>query len=1000
MNFHTRTSGILKQLTYENSKFAIIVFVLFGTLLSSNLLTGDGLVSSNIMPELFHSNIYRVAEHVHSVDESVVTNHYYSKFVKGYDAIFFALQSNHLTDHDIEDAGFESAIPLAYWSLDKKGSFLAGYPIVERSGNQKYTGNYSLHLKSSSANNTENPSYAGVSQQLTHPSPLSSNLNVSYKIFPVRLTSPTSAIDSQIQIRFNLLHWNSSDTFPTIAFVYTDEPIKEFENNFANNTNTVYILRKALFNSWNDVTENLTQITESYWGEEFARDQAVQKTELRVISSNNGIAETYLDHLRKNVTQSNSDVYRIQEEQIAHWSTPELRLYPGEELNGVSNLFSLNVPSSKFIESARGPNGPIVDLNKLHNLGLYAGLAHPFQNESQLNWALNSSYNVDMVDIYGNKGCLYEPDTRVWDHYLEKGIFAMATATPNVHAPIGVERMNTEGYAMHIFSNSSNADDLLENMAMGRSFIQTMTASTSKENTTFETGPPMSLYFTTARDQVPMGRYPIIVDPSTKVMDLHIIVTNIPSSISHANLVIKSGGKPIHDPVPINGGTMKFDRIFSVPLSFDDDHTYFRYEIQDAISGKALAFSQPLIFIKKSLPIFPGFWTALVPKNSAALDLDEDSISFEDNMLKEKVKVRVPQKEQNQVATVKIFIPKGLFKGDNFTVSVAPHSGSMFNYSFNNVERILTVNTVIENEYPATITVKAGNSTTIKKSALPEKNTSPSSWLINIGNKQEINSTYDPNETPRNTNKNATEKNAVKMTAPNPPVIIISNSSISNQEISNDVNSPSQTANGDNASILYHYEPFFELNGTESSTIADDKNDDTSFKLTNFSLAAWFRTDMDVPMGCNVFIVNKGGIGSNEVGENMNYGVWMTPSKKIQAGFESQQGGTKYFVISPKQYDDNKWHYVVVTFDGSMIRLYIDGLEIANKTTDGLTPDNGSLKPVRIGANSFRSDNGLFMGDLDEIRIWNRSITEKEVIDAYRQSKFDASGQIAHLPFG
>jgi hypothetical protein len=87
-----------------------------------------------MLPEIFPSNIYKVTEDVHSVDESSVSNHHYSKFIKGYDAIFFAYQSNDLTGSDIKDPGFEfdmsreSGNPAEGWlSVMNGSSFEDGY---------------------------------------------------------------------------------------------------------------------------------------------------------------------------------------------------------------------------------------------------------------------------------------------------------------------------------------------------------------------------------------------------------------------------------------------------------------------------------------------------------------------------------------------------------------------------------------------------------------------------------------------------------------------------------------------------------------------------------------------------------------------------------------------------------------------------------------------------------------------------------------------------------
>ena len=69
--------------------------------------------------------------------------------------------------------------------------------------------------------------------------------------------------------------------------------------------------------------------------------------------------------------------------------------------------------------------------------------------------------------------------------------------------------------------------------------------------------------------------------------------------------------------------------------------------------------------------------------------------------------------------------------------------------------------------------------------------------------------------------------------------------------------------------------------------------------------------------------MNKGGIGSDSSSKNMNHGIWMTSGGQIQAGFETS-GGTDNFVTSSGKYNDGKWHYALVTFDGTAINLYVD----------------------------------------------------------------------------
>ena len=87
----------------------------------------------------------------------------------------------------------------------------------------------------------------------------------------------------------------------------------------------------------------------------------------------------------------------------------------------------------------------------------------------------------------------------------------------------------------------------------------------------------------------------------------------------------------------------------------------------------------------------------------------------------------------------------------------------------------------------------------------------------------------------------------------------------------------------------------------------------------------------------------------------------------------------------------------MTTFDGSMLVLYIDGVPAANKLLSNAQPDNLSKQPVRIGANSLNS-NGFFIGDVDEVRIWNRALSNLEALSAYH-GQFNKTGEVIHLGF-
>ena len=144
-------------------------------------------------------------------------------------------------------------------------------------------------------------------------------------------------------------------------------------------------------------------------------------------------------------------------------------------------------------------------------------------------------------------------------------------------------------------------------------------------------------------------------------------------------------------------------------------------------------------------------------------------------------------------------------------------------------------------------------------------------------------------------------------------------------------------------------------------------------------------------------IVNKGGFNNERPGKNMNYGVWMNTDGTITAGFESQRG-KNFEILSQKKYNDGKWHYAVVLYNSTVLRVDIDGQTIGNLAVSE-TPDTTGNQPLRVGANSLDLDK-YFKGEVDELRIWNRGLTINELNEIYSNRSFTTNGQIEYLNFG
>ena len=209
---------------------------------------------------------------------------------------------------------------------------------------------------------------------------------------------------------------------------------------------------------------------------------------------------------------------------------------------------------------------------------------------------------------------------------------------------------------------------------------------------------------------------------------------------------------------------------------------------------------------------------------------------------------------------------------------------------------------------------------------------------------------------------------------------------------SNNTSTNIKNSNGILSTSSYRFEPFLLVNGTDYQDIS---HDDT-LSLDNFTIAAWINTNQSNLVD-PVHIVNKGGFNKEDKGKNMNYGIWLSRNGNIQGGFEDEDGEV-FEVTSPAKYNDGKWHYILLSYDGSSLRLDIDGNQVSSKYTNGAIPDTAGDQPLRIGANSLDEDK-FFSGKVDEVRLWNRGLTNSEMEQIYSNGTFNTMGQILYHDF-
>ncbi len=136
--------------------------------------------------------------------------------------------------------------------------------------------------------------------------------------------------------------------------------------------------------------------------------------------------------------------------------------------------------------------------------------------------------------------------------------------------------------------------------------------------------------------------------------------------------------------------------------------------------------------------------------------------------------------------------------------------------------------------------------------------------------------------------------------------------------------------------------------------------------LTEFTLEAWVNFDSLEELAQDTIVGKSGGGGGfallKRSGANNAFAVWE---------------GTNV-LLSSTLATTVRWYHVVGTHNGSTLRIYIDGIE----------ENSGSAAAI------VQSDNNVFIGDIgdgsqklngsiDEVRIWNRSLSATEIQQQY-----------------
>ena len=179
-----------------------------------------------------------------------------------------------------------------------------------------------------------------------------------------------------------------------------------------------------------------------------------------------------------------------------------------------------------------------------------------------------------------------------------------------------------------------------------------------------------------------------------------------------------------------------------------------------------------------------------------------------------------------------------------------------------------------------------------------------------------------------------------------------------------------------------------DRDGNENSSYSFDGVSSSISTVGNFNFnneltfSSWIYIESYIEDGVHERIVNSSE-GTGGIQDRWMFNV--SPNSESST-LEFNIGYTGNEVQGLKTIPLNKFTHVAFTFKNGEVVIYMDG-EIDSSSTLGITNLNFINSPIDLG-----SVNGLesfFNGELDDIGIWNRALSEQEIQNLYNSSSGD-----------
>ena len=161
----------------------------------------------------------------------------------------------------------------------------------------------------------------------------------------------------------------------------------------------------------------------------------------------------------------------------------------------------------------------------------------------------------------------------------------------------------------------------------------------------------------------------------------------------------------------------------------------------------------------------------------------------------------------------------------------------------------------------------------------------------------------------------------------------------------------------------------------------------SSFNSPNITVSVWFiKTSNGYPDQGPV-IINRNENGySNPNGQTWGCIMPYGDNSAIQTYIfqASTQNSQQFISTIGSQIQLNTWYNLVFSFDGQILKQYINGVLVSNNSLTGFSLNTNGNSGISIGLSAQANGHwDPFDGKIDDVGLWNRALTQEEITNLY-----------------